>query len=100
MSITNVRKTVVRRLMIRVNKRERRGVVLYIQPDGLLAFRFNRCRRRYWIPLDRVLAMAMRNGPADGLLEIMLAEKAKGKKRRKGIDLHEETQPAPADYSE
>lgn len=83
--ITEVKKTVVRRLTVATKKGERRAVVIYIMPSGLLAFRFNRCRRRYWIPIERVLALAIQNGPAEGLLETMLDEKARGK-RGKGND--------------
>lgn len=80
--MTDIKKTLVRRLKIRVDNRHalKATVVIYIQPNGLMAIRFARHRKRYWIPMSRVLAMAIKNGPADGLLEVMLDEKTKQKR--------------------
>lgn len=94
--ITEVKKPLIRKLTLRVSKDQSRSVVFYVQPDGLMAFRFSGCRKRYWIPMDRVLALAVANGPIDGLMEIMLAEKVKQQRGKRG----KEKIPAPATHAE
>lgn len=83
--VIEVKRTIVRKVMIAGPDGEKKPVMLYIQPDGLLVFRGYRARRRYGISIAETMARAVKIGPIDGILAGLLDVRSKPKGRKKNV---------------
>lgn len=80
--MTEIKRTIVRRLKIQVGGEEKR-VVLYIQPDGLLVFREHGHRKRFAVSVSETMARAVHIGPVDGVFAGLLDSVSSPRRRKK-----------------
>ena len=81
MAITEINRTIVRRITTKMGDRAV-TVVIYIQPDGLVVFRQHRGRKRYAISVAEAMARAMKIGPVDGIFAGLLDIRSKPRSKK------------------